>query len=68
MRDRSADVGRDDGVEALVLGDVVLEEEGVHVRGVVVGLDAEGLAERVVVLVPSHLRGKGGILRRILLQ
>ena len=59
VRDRAAEVGGGDGVEALVPGDVVLEEHGVDVGRVVVGLDAEVLAVRVVVLVPDHLRRQG---------
>ncbi len=59
VRDGAAEVGGGDGVEALVPGDVVLEEHGVDVGRVVVGLDAEVLAVRVVVLVPDHLRKQG---------
>ena len=53
--DRSADVGRGHCVQALVLGDVVLEEEGVRLGRVVMSLDSVGLLERVVVLVPDDL-------------
>ena len=53
--DGSADVGSGDGVQALVLGDVVLEEEGVRLRRVVVSLNSVSLLELVVVLVPGDL-------------
>ena len=53
--DGPADVGSGDGVQALVLGDVVLEEEGVRLRRVVVSLNSVSLLELVVVLVPGDL-------------
>ena len=53
--DGSADVRGSDCVQAFVLGDVVLEEEGVGLWWVVVSLNAVGLLEGVVVLVPDHL-------------
>ena len=53
--DGPTDVGRRHGVQTLILGDVVLEEEGVGLGRVVVSLDTVSLLEWVVVLVPDDL-------------
>jgi len=51
----AADIVSRHGVEALVLGDVVLEEQSVGLRRIVVSLDTGGLLQRLEVLVPDHI-------------
>merc|ERR1719210_739796 len=53
--DGAADVGGGHRVETLVLGDVVLEEQGVRLGSVEVGLSPGSLLQWSVVLVPHHL-------------
>jgi hypothetical protein len=55
VRDGAADVRGGDGVQALVLGDVVFEEESVSLWWIVMSLNTVGLLEAVVVLVPDDL-------------
>ena len=51
----AADVESRHSVETLILGDVVLEEQGVGLRRIVVSLDTGGLLQRLEVLVPDNI-------------
>ena len=56
VRDRAADVGGHHGVQALVPGDVVLKEECMNVRWVMMSLNSRSFFERMIILVPNNLK------------